>query len=79
MTAHAVKGLQHTLNSDTGLDTVKGVFRHCGQAMTDGHADSKGPAIGSTLLSDWMLEHAPILGISPANELKRRSGSSSDR
>ena len=49
------------------------------RAMADGLADTEGPATGSTLLSDWLVEHAPILGLTYANELKRHFATSSDR
>ena len=49
------------------------------RAMANGLADTEGPATGSTLLSDWLVEHAPILGLTYANELKRHFGTSSDR
>ena len=41
------------------------------RAMAVGLADTEGPATGATALSDWVVEHAPILGITYANELKR--------
>jgi NADH dehydrogenase len=41
------------------------------RAMADGLADTEGPATGSTALSDWLIDHAPALGRTYANELKR--------
>jgi NADH dehydrogenase len=41
------------------------------RAMADGLADTEGPATGATALSDWLVEHAPVLGLTYANELKR--------
>jgi NADH dehydrogenase len=41
------------------------------RAMADGLADTEGPATGSTTLSAWLIDHAPVLGLTYANELKR--------
>jgi uncharacterized protein YbjT (DUF2867 family) len=41
------------------------------RAMADGLADTEGPTTGATALSDWLVEHAPVLGLTYANELKR--------
>ena len=41
------------------------------RAMADGLADTDGPATGATALSDWLIEQAPVLGRTYANELKR--------
>jgi NADH dehydrogenase len=41
------------------------------RAMADGLADTEGPATGSTALSAWLIDHAPVLGLTYANELKR--------
>ena len=41
------------------------------RAMADGLADTEGPATGTTALSDWLVEQAPVLGRTYANELKR--------
>ena len=41
------------------------------RAMADGLADTKGPATGTTALSDWLIRHGPSLGLTYANELKR--------
>jgi len=41
------------------------------RAMADGLADTESRAIGATALSDWLVEHAPVLGLTYANELKR--------
>lgn len=49
------------------------------RAMSDGLADTEGPATGATALSDWLVEHAPILGLSYANELNRHFDITSGR
>ena len=41
------------------------------RAMAEGLADTEGPTTGATALSDWLAEHAPILGLTYANELNR--------
>jgi uncharacterized protein YbjT (DUF2867 family) len=41
------------------------------QAMTDGLADSDGPATGRIVFTDWISEHGPELGRRYANELDR--------
>jgi NADH dehydrogenase len=41
------------------------------RAMADGLADTEGPSTGATALSDWLVEQAPVLGLTYANELKR--------
>jgi uncharacterized protein YbjT (DUF2867 family) len=41
------------------------------RAMADGLADTEGPATGVIALSDWLVEQAPVLGRTYANELKR--------
>jgi NADH dehydrogenase len=41
------------------------------RAMADGLADTEGPATGATAISDWLIEQAPALGRTYANELKR--------
>jgi NADH dehydrogenase len=49
------------------------------RAMADGLADTEGPATGPTALSNWLVEHAPILGITYANELKRHFDTTNGR
>src|ERR1019366_10131172 len=49
------------------------------RAMADGLADTEGPTTGATSLSKWLVEHAPILGLTYANELKRHFDTSSRR
>ena len=49
------------------------------RAMADGLADTEGPATGATALSDWLVEHAPVLGLTYANELKRHFDTTSGR
>jgi NADH dehydrogenase len=41
------------------------------RAMSDGLADTDGPATGTTLLSEWLERHGRDLGLSYANELER--------
>ena len=41
------------------------------RAMSDGLADTDGPATGTTLLSEWLDGHGRDLGLSYANELER--------
>ena len=41
------------------------------QAMTNGLADSDGPATGEIVLTDWIAKHGPQLGRRYANELDR--------
>jgi NADH dehydrogenase len=41
------------------------------RAMFEGLADTEGPATGVTLLSQWLVEHGPTLGLTYANELNR--------
>ncbi|HVC68839.1 MAG TPA: NAD(P)H-binding protein [Acidimicrobiales bacterium] len=41
------------------------------RAMAEGLADTDGPATGPTLLSRWLAEHGPGLGLRYANELER--------
>jgi uncharacterized protein YbjT (DUF2867 family) len=41
------------------------------RAMAEGLADTEGPATGATALSNWLIEQAPVLGLTYANELKR--------
>jgi uncharacterized protein YbjT (DUF2867 family) len=41
------------------------------RAMADGLADTTGPATGSTLLSEWLGQHAGELGLTYANEIER--------
>ncbi|HEY2214285.1 MAG TPA: NAD(P)H-binding protein [Acidimicrobiales bacterium] len=41
------------------------------QAMSDGLADTDGPATGSIALSDWLTQHRDSLGLHYANELGR--------
>jgi nucleoside-diphosphate-sugar epimerase len=41
------------------------------RAMSDGLADTAGPATGTTLLSEWLAEHGDTLGTTYANELVR--------
>jgi nucleoside-diphosphate-sugar epimerase len=47
------------------------------RAMVGGLADTVGPATGTTALSDWLIEQAPVLGRTYANELKRHFDMSS--
>ena len=49
------------------------------RAMADGLADTEGPASGATALSNWLVEHAPVLGLTYANELKRHFDTTSGR
>jgi uncharacterized protein YbjT (DUF2867 family) len=41
------------------------------RAMSDGLADTTGPATGTVALSQWVTEHRSSLGLTYANELKR--------
>jgi nucleoside-diphosphate-sugar epimerase len=41
------------------------------KAMAGGLADTAGPATGSTLLSEWLTDHADDLGLTYANEIQR--------
>lgn len=45
--------------------------RHEYQAMTDGLADTDGPATGRIALTEWLRENGPVLGHRYANELDR--------
>jgi uncharacterized protein YbjT (DUF2867 family) len=49
------------------------------RAMADGLANTEGPATGATALSEWLVEHAPVLGLTYANELKRHFDTTSGR
>ena len=62
----------------TGLSSALGILlrdtlltREEYQAMTNGLADSDGPATGEIALTDWIAEHGPELGQRYANELDR--------
>ena len=44
------------------------------RAMANGLADTDGSATGPTALSGWLVENAPGLGLTYANELKRHFG-----
>ena len=44
------------------------------RAMANGLADTDGSATGPTALSGWLVENAPGLGLTYANELKRHYG-----
>jgi NADH dehydrogenase len=41
------------------------------RAMADGLADTDGPAIGTTRLSEWLRDHSASLGLNYVNELDR--------
>lgn len=62
----------------TGISSALGLFlrdtlltRDEYQAMSQGLADSDGPATGEIVLTDWIAEHGPELGRRYANELDR--------
>lgn len=62
----------------TGLSKALGLVLHDTlltrdeyQAMSNGLADSDGPATGNIVLTDWIAEHGADLGRSYANELDR--------
>ena len=44
-------------------------------AMSEGLADTDGPATGPTRLSEWLAENGSLLGLRYANELDRHFAS----
>ncbi len=44
------------------------------RAMSDGLADTDGPATGTTSLSHWLVDHRDTLGLTYANEIDRHFG-----
>jgi NADH dehydrogenase len=62
----------------TPVSSVLGAFLHDRlltreeyEAMAAGLADSTAPATGTVVLTDWVAENGPQLGVRYANELRR--------